>query len=115
MGLVHVVFEQPALRIVLATVVTFHKVFGRMHISYVVLEFLEGLAAMRTRFLHVEVDCPVMGRAVTSLSEPLHTNYKVIPTDSEHFTWSHWGQWKRDDSGLNTGCQEGTATVRAMA
>ena len=77
MGLVHVIFKQPALRILLVTLVTFHKVFGSMHIPYVMLELLKGLAAMRTCLLHVEVDSPVMGRTVTSLSEPLHTTSHV--------------------------------------
>ena len=60
MGLVHVIFKQPALRVLLVTLVTFHKVFGSMHVPYVVLEFLEGFSAMRTCLLHVEMDCPVM-------------------------------------------------------
>ena len=61
----------------LVTLVTFHKVLGSVHISYVVLEFLKGLATMWTRLLHVKVDCPVMSRAVTSLPETLHTSSQV--------------------------------------
>ena len=29
-------------------------------------------------------------------------------------TWSHWGQWKRGESGLSTGCQDGSSTVRGI-
>ena len=77
MSLVHVIFKQPALRVLLVTLVTFHKVLGGVHVSYVVLELLKGLAAMGTCLLHVEVDRPVMCRAVTSLPEPLRTKSQV--------------------------------------
>ena len=91
MSLVHVIFKQPPLRVLLVTLITFDKVLGSVHISYVVLEFLEGLAAMGTRLLHVEVDCPVMCRAVASLPESLHTSSQV-QIDATLCTWSHWGQ-----------------------
>ena len=91
MSLVHVIFKQPALRVMLVTLVTFDKVLCSVNVSYVVLEFLKGLAAKGTRLLHVEVDCPVMCRAVTSLPEPLHTSSQV-QIDTTFCTWSHWGQ-----------------------
>ena len=60
MSLVHVIFKQPALGVLLVTLVTFDKVLCSVNVSYVVLEFLKGLAAMGTRLFHVKVDCPMM-------------------------------------------------------
>ena len=73
MCLVHVIFKQPALRVLLVTLVTFHKFFGSMDVSYVVLQLLESFSTMGTSLLHVEVDCSVVCRAIASLSESLHT------------------------------------------
>ena len=73
MCLVHVIFKQPALGVLLVTLVTFHKFFGSMDVSNVVLQLLESFSTMGTSLLHVEVDCSVVCRAIASLSESLHT------------------------------------------
>ena len=74
MCLVHVIFKQPALRVLLVTLVTFHKFFGSMDVSNVVLQLLESFSTMGTSLLHVEVDCSVVCRAIAPLSESLHTS-----------------------------------------
>ena len=96
MSLVHVIFKQPALRVLLVTLVTFHKVLGGVHVSYVVLELLKGLAAMGTCLLHVEVDCPVMSGAVTSLPEPLRTKSQEVQIDGTTFLPGHTGGSERE-------------------
>ena len=71
MGLVHVVLKQPSLGILFSTLVTFHKVLGRMNISYVVLELLKGSPTVRASLLHVEVDRPMVRCTVASLTKSL--------------------------------------------
>ena len=84
MCLVHVIFKQPALGVLLVTLVTFHKFFCSMDVSNVVLQLFESFSTMGTSLLHVEVDCSVVCRAIASLSESLHTTSSDLQKQNIH-------------------------------